>query len=572
MKHLTLPSTLVLTSALMTLACTAARAQEAIKEIGAPLTPPAALGTYGLDTPSRPGLKALTPPGWQLMVHKKVVLPSTVSWAADQTWLQAVGATAQKAGAVALVDWTTQTVYLQPAPSQEGRPAAASLVAPAAPAVPATPAATSRAAVPATEVVRAPVPPASPAPAQAAASGPAEASPATLASAGLLAPVPMPAPAHAATSEKTYSRSQAAQAERDLAAARAGAYREARAKSERLDPRVEYVEDSRGQVLPVRPAMQSGSLIPTVSAAPALVAPFAASNAPTPQPLPPVASRAGAWASGDGLAGAQPSTSSPAVAHNQAVGAVSSAVALNRPDHRQAAEQLAGLHGAYLDYQFAGQVRLPGPVTLIGADLGEDVRLLQQAMGPGSPVVLEYCRQPVFVRALPAGRSPSGSEASACQGAVSRPRQEAAAPPALSPVATQLRPSGQPFAAAPDVELGTDIGRVRHTATAASGVASPVAAAPAAAAAAPRAPALALRVEPGQDLEDALRSFLAGQGMRLSWESASAFAPTELVWERTGPDVVEVLRKLLPALGLEAEVNFNDKTVRVTDRANQVRG
>lgn len=557
MKPLTSPLNLVLTTVLMSLACTAAHAQAAVKEIGAPLTPPTAMGTYGMDTPSRAGLKALTPPGWELMVHKKVVLPSTVSWSADQTWLHAVGVAAQKAGAVALIDWTTQTIYLQPAPSQENPPVAAPATPPVAAASPsaAAPAAASLAAesTPTLAPVATPSPLAAPAPAQAAAPRPAESRSAS--SASTVPPVSM----SSAASGRADPQSHAAQAERDLAAARAAAYRDARAKSERLDPGLEYVEDSKGRVVPVQSAVAPApapAIAPaTVTAVPptsttaavAVPAPAALTTPPASQASPPPAA------------------------------ALSSAIALNRPDHRQAAEQLAGLHGAYLDYRFVGQVRLPGPVTLIGADLGEDVRLLQQAMGPASPVVLEYCRQPSFVRALPAGQRHSGAEASACQEAVARPRQEAAVPSALSPTAPLPRFAARPLAAAPGGELGADLGRVRPVTSVAAGAtafatpSAPAAAAPAAAAA-PRAPTLTLRVEPGQDLEDALRTFLTGQGMRLSWESASAFASAELAWERSGADVVDVLRKLLPALGLEAEVNLNEKTVRVTDRANQVRG
>lgn len=566
MKPLTLSPPLALTSALMTLACAAAYAQGAVKEIGAPMTPPAAIGTYGMDTPSRAGLKALTPAGWQLMVHKKVVLPATVSWSADQTWLQAVGVAAQKAGAAALIDWTTQTIYLQPAPSQENPPVAA----PAAPPVAATPpSAAAPAAAPLAAgstptlapvatlsplVTPAPARVPAPAPAQAAAPEPAESRPASSASA--VPPVSM----SSAASGRADPQSRAAQAERDLAAARAAAYWDARAKGERLDPGLEYVEDSKGRVVPVQSAVPPTS---TPAIAPAMAT-----------AVPPISTTAAVAVPAPAALTTPPASQAPP----PPAAALSSAIALNRPDHRQAAEQLAGLHGAYLDYRFVGQVRLPGPVTLIGADLGEDVRLLQQAMGPASPVVLEYCRQPSFVRALPAGQRHSGAEASACQEAVARPRQEAAAPSALSPMAQQPHFAARPLAAAPGGELGADLGRVRPVTSVAAGatafatLGAPAAAAPAAVAAAPRAPALTLRVEPGQDLEDALRTFLTGQGMRLSWESASAFASTELVWERSGADVVDVLRKLLPALGLEAEVNLNDKTVRVTDRANQVRG
>lgn len=561
MKPLTLTTSLALASALLTLTCTAVFAQEAVKEIGAPLTPPTAMGTYGLDTPSRAGLKALTPQGWQLLVHKKVVLPATVSWSADQTWLQAIGSVAQKAGATALVDWATQTVYLQPGPGPEAHapealrnPAAAPEAA--APLLAEAPSAAVSAAGAALSVRTVPPKANEALAAQPQSSGNGRSSEAAAA----------PAASASAPSDKADFQGRVAQAERELAAARVAAHRSARSASERLDPRLEYTEDSKGQVvpaeprqLPARPAAQKGA---------------EAVPGPAHGPLPVERSRANSVATPSVAAEGSPSvgSSAPSVAFStspgqsplSALAPLSSAVALNRQGHRQAAEQLATLHGAYLDYRFPGDVRMPGPVTLIGADLGEDVRLLQQAMGPASPVVLEYCRQPAFVRAVPAGAFSSGAEVTVCQEAVARPRPEKALAQAVEPPPAQtLRRPATAVVSAPETVTSATSARAETHPRPAASEAGLVA----------RSTTLrVLRVDPGQDLEDSLRSFLAVEGMRLSWESSSSFAPTELAWERSGADVVEVLRKLLPALGLEAEVNLNDKTVRVTDKANRVRG
>lgn len=69
--------------------------------------------TYGVGASTRVGLKSVLPPGWQLLVHRSVSLPETMSWKLDDSWMTVLSEFATKTNIAVLVDWDTRTVLLR---------------------------------------------------------------------------------------------------------------------------------------------------------------------------------------------------------------------------------------------------------------------------------------------------------------------------------------------------------------------------------------------------------------------------------------------------------------------------
>lgn len=116
---------------------------------GAPQANLNPMGHYGLNVPVKQGLKALTPDGWAIYVHRDAKLPASLSWQQADTWVSALQTFSDLTALPVTVDWNSRSIYLKPVgmaltPTDNGvpdtlaakqAPAPASKVAASAPSV-----------------------------------------------------------------------------------------------------------------------------------------------------------------------------------------------------------------------------------------------------------------------------------------------------------------------------------------------------------------------------------------------------------------------------------------------------
>lgn len=95
------------------LICTSPSKASGLEQKGAPTSHISALNTYGMDVPTRVGLKAILPKGWQLFIHQSAQVPPSVSWKVGDTWLSVLAALSQATDLAVMVDWDTQTVLVR---------------------------------------------------------------------------------------------------------------------------------------------------------------------------------------------------------------------------------------------------------------------------------------------------------------------------------------------------------------------------------------------------------------------------------------------------------------------------
>lgn len=95
------------------LICTSPSKAWGLEQKGAPTSHISALNTYGMDVPTRVGLKAILPKGWQLFIHQSAQVPPSVSWKVGDTWLSVLAALSQATDLAVMVDWDTQTVLVR---------------------------------------------------------------------------------------------------------------------------------------------------------------------------------------------------------------------------------------------------------------------------------------------------------------------------------------------------------------------------------------------------------------------------------------------------------------------------
>lgn len=95
------------------LICTAPSFASGLDQKGTPLSSVSALNTYGMDVPTRIGLKAIVPKGWQLFIHKSANVPERLSWKVSDTWLSVLASLTQDDSLSVLVDWESQTVLIR---------------------------------------------------------------------------------------------------------------------------------------------------------------------------------------------------------------------------------------------------------------------------------------------------------------------------------------------------------------------------------------------------------------------------------------------------------------------------
>jgi hypothetical protein len=570
----------------LTLTCCVPALAASLEQIGTPDPAAATMQTYGVDVPVKTALKALLPAGWQLFVHRSVELPPTASWTLGQTWVQALEAFARAHRQTVLVDWNAKAVYFRSADValEEGaqraqtaqaattplpRLAAASTVSAAATA-PATQ--TAAAALPATAA--APVAPVATAAERPAA--PIVASQPTFVRAAVETPeapraVPAQTPEPVAITPKAEPALVSASVAATRAASAPAALVAGASGARAFEPVPVRFESAR------RAAEAAQASVARTSAASRDVGVDAvATAADRDAAMPPQALQAAAALSGESRA----VISEPEAPFGS--------MSFNRAPVDEVLAHAARLHGYSVSFE-APAARFPGAMTLLGADMGEELRLAVRALGPTSPVRFELYRDSQVVRVLPA--APGASALSVLERPFTGVLVARVAAPLAPPVPSRLAPASRPVVARSAASvLPTAAAPVAAapvaavpTTTAVAPAATPVAATPPAAnvarsvddaAVAPRAPAadasqtLSLQLTEGESLRTALEKFLKAQGFELRWnlsEDLQASWPVAL----QGSSVSAVLGDLMPRVNLSADIYLPSSlvVVRAADAA-----
>jgi hypothetical protein len=69
--------------------------------------------SYGMDVPTRMGLKTVIPQEWQLFVHRSVALPETMNWNRGEAWPAVLTKFASDNQMAVLIDWDNHVVMLR---------------------------------------------------------------------------------------------------------------------------------------------------------------------------------------------------------------------------------------------------------------------------------------------------------------------------------------------------------------------------------------------------------------------------------------------------------------------------
>jgi len=80
---------------------------------GSPTPNVATMPSYGMDVPTRMGLKTVIPVEWQLFVHRTVALPETMNWNRGEAWPTVLTKFASDNQMAVLIDWDNHVVMLR---------------------------------------------------------------------------------------------------------------------------------------------------------------------------------------------------------------------------------------------------------------------------------------------------------------------------------------------------------------------------------------------------------------------------------------------------------------------------
>jgi hypothetical protein len=566
----------------LTLTCCAPTLAASLEQIGTPDPAAATMQTYGVDVPVKTALKTLLPAGWQLFVHRSVELPSTASWTLGQTWVQALETFARTHRQAVLVDWNAKAVYFRSADVALEEDAQRAQTAQAATTpLPRLAAAASRAST-----------------ATVASSTEATASPATVASSAT--PTPLTASLrNPATAEQPAAPIMASQP----------TFVRATLAPQEIPQTASSRTPAPAAVAPqVAPALASASAVDGAAS----TRPVSVANAPDartfePVPVPFEAARravetaraavTGAGAApldvradvaapaGRSAAASQALQAAPTVSEETPTvvpepGTPFGSMSFNRALVDEVLAHAARLHGYSVSFE-APVARFPGAMTLLGADMGEELRLAVRALGPASPVRFELYRDSQVVRVLPAAPGAAAlsvlerpftgvlvARAAAPSASLSQSAPAASRRTVALPAASVLRAAKLPTVAAP-VTVAPVTPRVAAAASAvpATRVAGDIAATS-------RVPAagspqtLSLQLTEGESLRTALEKFLKAQGFELRWslaEDLQASWPVSL----QGSSVSAVLGDLMPRVNLSADIYLPSSlvVVRAADAA-----
>lgn len=493
MKHLLLVSALAL-------AVPAAYAAVPLEQKGVAEPSVQSLSTYGLQVPTRSALKSLLPKGWRLFVHKSATLPETLSWKPGDSWTQLLTDAAIATGTAVLVDWEDRAVYIR-SPQvalEEGARRAEIAQAAATP----MPRLTERAPVLAAAVPAA-VAPAAPA-------APLAPEPVVLAAAPApLSEVPVPLPAAAtADYEQGLLRPPAIVAyDRPapvLSGVDAAGVLEASGPMQALAVGLAKVPDPAPEAAPALmaalQAMRENDLL--------RAQPLSAPKAPpqeVAQAAPPTPVKASA---------APASASNVVLPLEPGSFRLTEPMAANKPMLRHVLQALADRHNLPFVWLAPNELRMPGPVTLLGVNAAQDLHLVKRALGPQAAVTL--------------GFGPAGLRAESTD---------------QNWLTTHLQEKADRAQA-----LAVAQGRMARVGVQPSGY--------------QQAAVMQLTVEAGQPLEYAVAQFLSKHGYTMDWAVSGGFeASRTLSFE--GATLAETLGQVLPALGVSADIYTADNHVIV---------
>jgi hypothetical protein len=589
-----------LLAATLLLAFSAANASF-LEQSGTAPTPPAAMDTYGVDVATRVGLKAVIPSGWKLFVHRSVELPESLSWKVGESWVSVLNNFAKANDIAILVDWDKKSVYFRttslalqeqekrqmitqaaatPLPSFKTGEKAPVVAKPAEP-VAAAPVLASAESKPVPAVA-----PTSPEVRVAAATGSAP----TIASvepaktiAAKIEPIVSTAGATAATTAMAVG---AAEPVPPLAS---GMTLAAKAPvNSRVAPEASLglteslVAAANEPFVAPKSTSKAVALDTTTATTKVAVSPASAQTKPAevllmksaPEPAPIAVATAPAVAPVSTpttpMFAAQVAAPQPAVAiaapstyAEQPLPTHTAAEAFNRKAVDQVIRAAADKHGYVISWE-AADVQFPGPVTILGADMGEDMKLVLRALGGRrSPVSIDVYRASNVVRV----RNASGTaEVAFMDGAYTgaireksvatftvKVREEAAALPTLvaAPAPMPHVVATGPVAVVPEpARVDTAVPTVKKLE-------------PAARAEVPAetslAPVVTLRVEKGDTLRPAIESLLE-PGWSLKWDvNGEMEANTRL--EASGVSLIAVLNDVLPRMALSADAYKPSKLI-----------
>jgi len=476
------------------------------------------LRTYGVDVPTNTGLKTILPQGWTILIHKKAVLPPTMSWKAGEPWIAAIDNLATSNNLAVRLDWTKkQVMVLPPEAAIEQKAQEEQIHQAATTPIPAyhadsvtnqTPA-VSKSAVLATV-----------------ASDPAK-TPPVLASAPTVASLaPTTAARQVAAAPRAVIQSTP---EADAIEAKASAL--GFAASATPTPSLEMGKADNqtmaDKLAALKHAAEAGTVVGPAIASTASAAPLL-DAVPVTVPIQPSSN----------LMPRQESLALRNGAQSQVGGSLHDLV-----------EGMAQKEGYALSWE-APDADIPGAVTLLGVDIAEDAKLIQKAMNPAAtPVAFLVYRSSNVLRVVPRQTASSTVEVLDSPYTGTLMSLHLAAPQAAY----------DPNVSAPTV-LNASVAAKSYVPTP---VSSAIATAPVQLKVADTVvatPSVKLTVLKGESLTKVLKVFFTGLGWDLEWQAPGdmqAEYPVTIV----ATDAKEVMRKLLPRLALTADFYDPSKVV-----------
>ncbi|KWU17828.1 hypothetical protein [Burkholderia cenocepacia] len=545
-----------------------------------------AMQSYGVNVPTEKGLRTVVPAGWRTYVHESITLPETMTWKPGQSWTSVVGDLAEKAHAVVLIDWQEKAVYLRTvevALEQDAKQAqvlqAATTPLPRFDVQQSKTAVGSKTDAPAVDAAR---------PQLAAASIEATPAPSSKQSTVVassdksvpaVAPALPPAVAPEGAASDENKRADKAVPVVDVA--------KTLAPTEQLLV-TDSVKGASTAKLSAQASVSSVAASTDAAGASQMAAALTAAVpalAPTQIPAPAVAAAA-TQAALPALAPTVPPAASTALSDSPDF-SYQAPVALNKPQARTVAQGIADHFHLRLVW-LAPDIQLRGPVTLLGNSAEGDVTLLQKALGVFAPVSFEIptgqgvlavrsfygnypdlaaqaSKQPVVAVSQPVNQ-PTASVAQqpvsvVVASAPVAPVVQVAAPVVAAAVPEKLVPAET--AKAPELSVAQVV--VSDVASAPVVASAPAVAAPPARAlltADTSVPELELTVHVGEPLEVAIARFAESQLYTVDWQVQGGFkAKRELSYH--GKTIAEVLSQFLPALGVSADINKQEKHIVV---------
>lgn len=519
---------------------------KSLEQVGVSDSQAETMKTYGVDVPAKSGLKTLLPSGWNLFIYKNTNLPQSISWSVGDTWISALERFADKNSLAVRLDWSKKAVYVSsPEVAIEARAKLAEIDNAARTPLPTyTPAAVAKSAA-------APAAPPAAAPAL---------RPIAIAAAAVAAPQGKPSLAPGAPTASAAPAEYRPVSSDLLARALAATAPKTTTPVSTSNAMVGAAPVVIGAAVAAAPVAAAGPIV----VLPIVVASSAAGRSLQTVALPPLpVTMAGNFAAQQRVAtsaatAVAPESASDAFVHGNL-------------------EDIVRKTAAKLGYQVSWEtvsLQLDGPVTFLGMDAAEDMRLLQKSLGlRQSPIAIEVYRGSSVIRvsARGPGREPLAIYDTTYSGLVgfgsrtSTPTLVATtqtSAPALAPASTQSTwidtVASSNHAAAPAAPLVVTVAApARQAAAPAVRIVQVETKAPVA------APSLlSLKISKGDSLSKAIAQFLKTQGWDLKWQVPNDME-ADFPFTAEGPTIANVLGQLLPKLGLDTDMYAPSKMVVV---------